>query len=60
MASDKTILSFTELEFDCLCEMIETVNSLIGGGDEDFNAESTYCVKHLRKMLKRNGYKRKE
>ena len=56
----KTIkLEVTEEELLAIIDITDTIEAMIGGGDDDFNIEQLSNIKNVDTMLKRHKYKRK-
>ena len=55
----KIKLEVTEVQLTAIVSITDTLKSLVGTDDEDFNKESLRLIKTIDRMLMANGYKRK-
>ena len=55
----KIKLEITEVQLLAIVDITDTLKSMVGTYDEDFNKEALKQIRLIDRMLKNNGYKRK-
>ena len=55
----KIKLEITEAQLLAIVDITDTLKSMVGTYDEDFNKEALKQIRLIDRMLKNNGYKRK-
>jgi hypothetical protein len=55
----KIKLELTEPQFTALIDVVDTLSSMLGTGDADFDLIGAKQIRAIDRMLLKNGYKRK-